>query len=350
VIHLEANRRIVRIVLTGVIFFLFGLMFVPFLTPLLMAALFAFALDGIVSRWGLKGSKRKAPTAVILTGFFFLVSFPVTLVAFRIFALAKELSETRMESTSFYQSLEKIVFSVSVKIESIFHSLNATPPEGGLMQYLPKAGSWVLSYVGNLASSAPELVIQLFVFSAALYFFLTESRFIRATVSSFKILSEQEVNSILRVVKRSSYTALVVTAGIGAIQAMIVAFGGLIFGYKEFFLIFVITFFTSFIPVIGAAPIAFLLSAISFIQGDIFSGVGLLIVALVAGSVDNIIKPLIVASSSEESLNPVISLLAIIGAVIVYGLPGILLGPILTELTLKIVPILFSEEEESGQV
>jgi predicted PurR-regulated permease PerM len=79
------------------------------------------------------------------------------------------------------------------------------------------------------------------------------------------------------------------------------------------------------------------------------SGIGLLVVAVVAGSVDNIIKPLIVSSGSEESLNPVISLLAIIGAVIVYGIPGLLLGPILTELTLKIVPILFSEEEKESE-
>lgn len=344
----ELNRRIVRIVLTAVIFTLFGLMFVPFFTPILMAALFAFAFDGLVSRWGFKKSRRKAPTAIILLGFFSLISFPVTIVAFRIFALAKELSETRLENTSFYTSLEQIVATISTYVENIFRSLNATPPEGGLMQFLPKAGTFVLGYVGNLASSAPELLIQLFVFSAALYFFLTESRFIRSTVSSFKLLSDREIDAILRVVKRSSYTTLVVTAGVGAIQATIVALGGVLFGFHEFFLLFVITFFTSFIPVIGAAPIAILLAAISFIQGNVFSGVGLLVVALIAGSMDNIIKPLIVASSSEESLNPVISLLAIIGAVIVYGLPGLLLGPILTELTLKIVPILFADEESSS--
>lgn len=344
----ELNRRIVRIVLTAVIFTLFGLMFVPFFTPILMAALFAFAFDGLVSRWGFKKSRRKAPTAIILLGFFLMISFPVTIVAFRIFALARELSETRLENTSFYTSLEQIVATISGYVENLFHSLNATPPEGGLMQFLPKAGTFVLGYVGNLASSAPELLIQLFVFSAALYFFLTESRFIRSTVSSFKLLSDREIDAILRVVKRSSYTTLVVTAGVGAIQATIVALGGVLFGFHEFFLLFVITFFTSFIPVIGAAPIAILLAAISFIQGNVFSGVGLLVVALVAGSMDNIIKPLIVASSSEESLNPVISLLAIIGAVIVYGLPGLLLGPILTELTLKIVPILFAEEEGSS--
>ncbi len=344
----ELNHRIVRIVLTAIIFTLFGLMFVPFFAPLLMAALFAFALDGLVSKWGFKKSRRRAPTAIILLGFFLLISFPVTVVAFRIFGLARQLSETRMETTSFYLSLEQIVFTISQYVEKIFQSVNATPPEGGLMQFLPKAGAFILGYVGNLASSAPELLIQLFVFSAALYFFLTESRFIRSTVSSFKFLSDREVDAILRVIKRSSYTTLVVTAGVGAIQATIVAVGGVIFGFHEFFLLFVITFFTSFIPVIGAAPVAILLAAISFIQGNVFAGVGLLVVALIAGSVDNIIKPLIVASSSEESLNPVISLLAIIGAVMVYGLPGLLLGPILTELTLKIVPILFSEEESSS--
>jgi predicted PurR-regulated permease PerM len=148
------------------------------------------------------------------------------------------------------------------------------------------------------------------------------------------------------VVQKSSYSTLVASAAIGALQASIVAFGGLIFGFKEFFLLFVVTFFTSFIPVIGAAPIAIILAVISLVQGEYLATVGLTVVALVAGSVDNIVKPLVFASASEESLNPIVSLLAIIGAVIVYGLPGLLLGPILTELTLKIIPILFEEQKE----
>lgn len=345
----ELRHRVVRVILTAVIFALFGAMFMPFFTPLLMAALFGFALDGVVSRYAPKRSTRRMPTALILLGFFTLVSLPVVVVSVRVVSIARELAATQLEETAVYKSVEHLVASVSVFADRLFEAVGATPPEGGLMNVLPKAGAWVLAYIAGFAATAPELILHLFVFSAALYVFLTESRYIRTVVSSFKILKESELAQILRVVQRSSYMTLVVSACLGAIQATIVALGGLIFGFKDFFFIFIVTFFCSFVPVIGAAPMAVLLSLIAFVQGNTFEGVGLVVVAVIAGSVDNVIKPLVVSSNSEESLNPIISLLAIIGAVIVYGLPGLLLGPILMELTLKIVPILFSEDEAEAE-
>lgn len=341
----ELKHRVVRIILTAIIFGLFAVMFVPFFTPLLMAALFGFALENLVTRYAPKRSRRSLPTLLILVSFFLLISLPIGIISYRVLGLARWVAETQFRESPVYHSLESLAASVSAFAERMMLLVGATPPEGGVMEFVPKAASWVLAYTGALAASAPEFLVSMFVFSAALYVFLTEARYIRATVSSFKILKETELDQIIRVVQRSSYTTLVVSAGIGAIQALIVALGGVFFGYKEFFLLFVITFFTSFIPVIGAAPVAILLALLSLVQGNYFSAIGLGVVALVAGSVDNILKPLAVASTSEESLNPVISLLAIIGAVIVYGLPGLLLGPILTELTLKIVPILFSEED-----
>jgi predicted PurR-regulated permease PerM len=149
------------------------------------------------------------------------------------------------------------------------------------------------------------------------------------------------------VVQQTSYITLVAHAIIGSVQSMIVAIGGLIFGYSEFLLLFVITFFTSLIPVIGASPVAIVLAVISLAQGEIKSAIGLAVVAIIAGSIDNILKPYIVSQSGDEELNPVIALIAIIGAVIVYGLPGLLLGPILTTLAFKIVPILFENDENS---
>ncbi len=55
--------------------------------------------------------------------------------------------------------------------------------------------------------------------------------------------------------------------------------------------------------------------------------------------------PFVVNSGGADDLHPVLSLLALIGAIIVYGAAGILLGPILTQLALKIVPILFPRAE-----
>lgn len=344
---IDSMHRMIRVALTGLIFALFGVMFMPFLTPILMAALFGFALDSLVSKYGLKNTGRRLPTAIILIGFFLIVLSPVSVITYKVIRTVRSISDGGLSNSATYQSVEQIVISLNELWEKVGRNMHLDPKNfESPLALFAKAGTLAVSATTNLASHAPELILDLFIFSAALYFFLTESKMIRKTVSSFRILTENELDQIIRIVQRSSYVTLVASALVGTIQALIVALGGLVFGYPEFLLIFVVTFFTSLIPVIGAGPIAFLLAILSLVQGEYGSAIGLAVVGLVAGSVDNIIKPLVVSSASfEEGLNPVVSLLAIIGAVIVYGLPGLLLGPVLTELTLKIVPILFAEDE-----
>ena len=341
----ELQHRIVRIVIVAAIFLLFGVMFLPFFTPLLMAALFAFALDGVVSRYGFKPSSRRIPALAILAGILTFVTLPLALIGYRLALLAGEVPRLREGNNPLFQSFEAFSTRVMEFVNRVFLMVNGSVPDLSQLDVVSKAGTWLLGQTGGVASRFPELVLDLFVFSAMLYVLLTEARFIRASLSRFKLLKERELDEIIRVIQRSSYRTLVVSAVVGAVQASIIAVGGLVFGFPEFLLLFVITFFLSFIPVIGAAPIGLLLAVLALVQGNTGSAIGLAIVALVAGSVDNVLKPMLLASSSEESLNPVVSLLAIIGAILIYGFPGILLGPILTELALRIVPILFREEQ-----
>ena len=335
----------VRIVLTSVILGLFLWMFTPFLTPIIMAALFGFGLDPYVSRFGLKKKRRTFPTLMILSAFFTVILIPLTVVVYKIVSLTRDLTAAGLEGPTSLQMFQKVLAKVNEVIQQAASSIGMDPstlpsPVGLIAQ----VGAFLAGKIGDLASVGPEFVIDVLIFSLALYFFLTESKLIRRGVSRFRVISERELDQIIRIVQRTSYLTLVVSAIVGAVQATIVAIGALIFGYPEFMLIFVITFFISFVPVIGAGPVAFVLAILSLIQGEFGSAVGLGVVAAIAGSVDNILKPWIVSSTSEEDLNPVISTLAIIGAVLVYGIPGLLLGPILTELAFKIVPILFADE------
>ena len=339
-------QRIIRITITVVVFGLFAAIFVPFFKPLLMAALFAFALERLVSRFSLKkSSARYVPTLAILSVFFLVIASPLILIGFRLTTTIRGFTKAGLANSPLYRSVETLVHRAEVYVAYILQAFKI--PEDSFSaptDFLGQAGTVILASLANLAASAPELLLDLFVFSVALYFFLTEATWIRKTFSDMKILREKELAEIVRVIQRSAYATLVVSASLGAIQALIVATGGVVFGYSEFLLLFALTFFTSFIPVLGAAPVAVALALLSLAQGEISSMIGLLVVAAIAGSVDNVVKPFLVTAGNEESLNPVVSLLGIVGAVIVYGLPGLFLGPILMELALKIIPILFPEE------
>lgn len=342
-------QKFVRIAVAVLVFVLFASIFIPFFKAILMAALFAFALDRLVSRFAVKRSARFLPSFIVLTAFFLLIVSPIAFVAFRLTSSVRVLSQNGFVNSAAYKAFGDLAVRAESLSRFVMRALKISPEEmTGPGDLAAKAGTWVFTGLGTLLASAPDMVMDLFIFSIALYFFLTEAKAIRRTFANLKLLTERELDQIIAVIQRSSYSTLVVSAAVGAIQALIVATGGVFFGYTEFLLLFVITFFASFIPVIGAAPVALVLMLFSLIQGEIAAVIGLLVVAGVAGSIDNLVKPMLVSSSSEESLNPIVSLLAIIGAVIVYGIPGLLLGPVLTELTICIIPILFNEEEQVG--
>ncbi len=345
------KNKYIRILIAGFIFSCFGVMFLPFFTPILMAALFAFALDPLVSRYGRKRSTRRVPILLILLSIFMLILVPITIVGYRLTSTATNLAASGLNNTEIYKSLESFVLTTSEKVNNLLAEMHINPismPDQS--EFIGKVGAWFVAFMAAMAGRAPELVLTLFIFSASLYFFLAESKKIRRAITGFQVVSDPELDQIIHLVQRSSYITLVATALIGSVQASIVAFGGMIFGYSEFMLLFVITFCTSLIPVVGASPIAILLALFSLVQGDIKGVIGMAVVAVIAGSVDNIIKPWVVSSSGDEELNPVIALIAIIGAVMVYGLPGLLLGPILTQLAFKIVPILFGKPSAEAVV
>ncbi len=313
-----------RYILIALIFLFFSLMFVPFVTPLIFAILFSFALDPIVSKYGIKKSKRKVPTLFILLFSLLIIFLPIGFVSHRLVIKLTEVARQGFQHTHIYNQATVILNKISYF--------------GIPLSDLPnKIGTWALGFSTNFVSKMPEFFMGLFVFSLALYFLLTESKKIKKDALQLDLMDENELNRLINIVQKSSYNTIVIAAIVGGVQALIVATGGWFFSYKEFLILFFVTFFCSFIPFVGAGTVAALLAFFSFMQEDYTGTIGMAVICLVAGSIDNILKPILLSNSaSDQETNPIISLLAIIGGVIVYGAPGLLIGPILTQLVLNI--------------
>lgn len=341
-----ANQdRFIRIFITTLIMLLFGVMFWPFLTPLLLAALFAFAFEKIVTKYTIKYKSRVLVTAGLLVLLCLFVVVPIVGVVIKTISSVKEAAASGLGNSPLYQTFEQFLTSISGKINSIARSFDMDTSQLPQLGDLFSRGSQsVAGFATDFIAAIPDKTLSLIVFIGTLYYFLVEAANIKKSFVNLHILKKNELNQIIEIVKKSSYITIVASALIGALQAVIVATFAYFCGYKEFMILFVLTFLFSLIPVIGAAPVAILLSLLSFLQGQSGAGIALLVGATIAGTVDNVVKPMIVSSSGED-LHPVLSLLALIGAIIVYGAPGILLGPILTQLALKVVPILFPHSE-----
>ncbi len=339
-VKVEQLQMSFRVLLLLVFVFSFILIFVPFFMPILIAIFVAFGLEPIIRKIKLKTKRRTYLAAGILSFLFLAVFIPIIIVLIRVVNEIKKLSVDSIQSSHLFQSIFNLLAKLQVYGQQFIDTIGLDPDTIPSKESIfSKAGPFIVEKTTAAFSSLPNLGLAIFIFLCMLFIFITQAGKIKNTFIKSKLLPEDEINQIISIVKSSCNMILVSTLLIGGLQATIVAIGSSIFGHNEFFLIFVTTFVLSFIPVIGAAPVAVFLSIISFLNGDNGDGAGLLVVAAIAGSIDNIIKPY-VFSSEDEGLHPIISLLGIIGAIVVFGLPGLLLGPFIMQISVRLTPLM----------
>jgi predicted PurR-regulated permease PerM len=345
----ELRHKLIRSIFISLVFLLFVYMFWPFFTAILLATLFAFALhDSVTSLTHGKLSRSNASLVLIL-GILVFIATPLVFVVLKTISTIKDYSAMGLQNTSLYQSTEKLLHTLTVyttEVASRFDlDLSKLPkPVELLSRYSDEIGGFITRSVAEL----PSVALSFIVFFLALYYFLNESKKVKSLFFKFDLLSESEINKIIRIIKRSSYLTLVASVLIGLLQAFIITLFAYFCGFTDFIVVFIITFISSLIPVVGSGPVTLFLMLIAFIQGDTGAGIAMIVAFAIASSVDNLIKPLILNTASED-LHPIVSLLALVGAILVYGPPGLLLGPILTQLAFNILPILNSVEN-SGEI
>lgn len=342
------KQDIFKLVVTMVLMGAFIAMFLPFYAETLLAAVFALAIEPALGRiLQSKQMRWKASVAGILCLMFLFVAGPISMVAYKFYIYVSGVSQTGFQNTELFK---KLVFFRGQLLRLANQMLQTLRLEdqidlAGLSEEaLNKIGNFAVSASTNAVYHVPSILLSVFVFCVALYFFLAEARLIKTGFLNMKFLTPKESEKLVEVMQRASYSTVVTSISLGLMAATIVALGGWALNAGDFSVVFVITFFCSFIPVIGAGPVAFVLALYKFVVGSYGEAFGLVAVAAFVGVVDNLVRPYLISSNDEE-MHPAVSLLALMGALIVFGMPGVFLGPVIASIAIRVTEIFYPNPE-----
>ena len=114
----------------------------------------------------------------------------------------------------------------------------------------------------------------------------------------------------------------------GVIQGIATGFGLIIFGVPNALILTFLAIFASILPMVGPwfiwVPVAIYL----FVTGNAGAAIGFgLYSAIFVSSIDNILRPYIV--SRKTGTSSVIVLIGMIGGLFLFGILGIILGPLI---------------------
>jgi len=134
-------------------------------------------------------------------------------------------------------------------------------------------------------------------------------------------------SELTRAFQDTTVSVIWATLAAAAAQAAVLVIGFIVLGVPGAFLAGAATFLFAWIPMLGTTPIWVAGAIYLYVQSAWLKLVLMLGVGLLAGIIDNFVRPLVLKGRS--SIHPLVSLVAIFGGLELFGIMGVFFGPIL---------------------
>lgn len=320
----------------------FGWILLPFWLPLVLAGIFALGIEPVLKRIGEHFKiKLKVTAWTYIATLFLFIFVPITVFVTRSVQGIQKLSEGGLSSTELFANFTDLKSRLGERIVGIEESFGIE-----IQSHLNSWGEALFNWLSKLAlqlsshivQSFPQFVMSFAIFLVTLFLFLKNKSEIKKFLIECGALSFPQSLEILRITQGACAVTLIASLTTGFIQALLVGLVALFFQAGDFWIVFLATFFTSFIPAVGAGPVCFLLSLPFLIRGEYATGGILVAFAFLTGTIDNVIRPYLV--STGDSLHPFLLFLATIGGILTLGLSGLFIGPVVAIMAVRITPLL----------
>ncbi|WP_207429237.1 AI-2E family transporter [Pedobacter sp. SYSU D00535] len=193
---------------------------------------------------------------------------------------------------------------------------------------IERATTYISDLFPSIIGGAFSLVLGIAIMYFLLYFMFIHHEKFEAEAIKYSPFREQNALRFGEELKNTTYSNVLGQGLIAVVQGALVSIGFFMFGIRDAIFWGVISTFLSFMPVLGA-PIVFVPAAlIELANGDTTAGYGILIWGFVLViNIDNVIRFLI--AKRVGNIHPIITVVGVIIGIPVFGIMGLVFGPLL---------------------
>ncbi|HEY9058581.1 MAG TPA: AI-2E family transporter, partial [Aurantimonas sp.] len=208
-----------------------------------------------------------------------------------------------------------------------------------LASWLSNAGA---AFARNSAAQVIELVLTFYL----LFYFLRDQATARRFLTERLPLTNADTGRLFKRVVDTIHATVYGTIAVAAIQGIL---GGLIFSFLGLptpLLWGLVMGLLSIVPVLGAFIVWIPAAIFLAINGDLGKAAILAVWgAAVVGSIDNILRPIFVGDRLR--LHTVPAFISMIGGLVLFGMAGLILGPLAVTITILLIEI-WAERDRTG--
>ncbi|MCK5283076.1 MAG: AI-2E family transporter [Nanoarchaeota archaeon] len=236
--------------------------------------------------------------------------------------------------------------NIICRISLILEKYLGDPVVNSQVQALTKnATVFLANAAANFVFSIPRYLISFFIMVFILFYLLKSGSNVMERIKGLLPLKKVHRKNIFEQLKDVTYAVIYGHILVAAIQALIGGIAFWIFGIKSPILWAVIMFFFALMPFLGTPVIWIPAVIFKFMASHPLQATGLLIIGLFISTIDNFIKPKIV--SEKAKVHPVIVLLGVIGGLSLFGIIGIIIGPVILSIFMAFLDIYEEREIEA---
>jgi predicted PurR-regulated permease PerM len=335
--------RVFLLIVLGIVLYFVGRILKPFFPALAWAAILATVFYPVyewIQRFLHRRELASAACCVLLT---VAIILPVISL---LFLMASE-------SVKAYKSLEGVVGSgVPAKIAAIHNSsayqhledylqgLGLPEPDLGAtaMRAVQAASRFLVEHSAAVVSGFMNFIVQLFVMLFGLYYlFLRGPQLLRdlRNLIPFRPEYEEQIMQKFTGVVHATFTG---SLAVALVQGALGGLGFMVFGISSPLLWGATMALMSLLPVVGTAVIWGPVVIFYLVAGSAVKGLLMLVVfGIAVGSVDNILKPLLIQRGME--IHTFWVFVSVIGGLAVFGFLGLVLGPFLFTILIFLLEI-----------
>jgi predicted PurR-regulated permease PerM len=184
-----------------------------------------------------------------------------------------------------------------------------------------------LFILGSIQSLSRQSIGLLIMYFLLYYLFTGEDSDFMRQISVAVPFNEKNTATLLDEFRIMVRTTLIASGAVALVQGGILTIVFLIFEIQGAFLWGAIAAILSFLPVVGAPLVWVPAAIVQLLQGDYIAGIAIFATGLFISVIDNFLRPVIQKKVGE--IHPFLSLLGIVIGVSLFGLLGIVIGPLL---------------------
>jgi len=206
-----------------------------------------------------------------------------------------------------------------------------------LENILNTVGSSTLNFIRNSSLSAFSFFAKSFVMLYTLFFFLRDSD---KFLTNFKRLLPFGDANERELYRRFTSTARATLKGsvlLAVIQGLIAGVGFLLVGFPSVAFFTILTIFFAIIPALGASVVIVSSAIYLFFTAPLWQALVLIGFAVFINLSENILRPKLVGD--DVQMHPVLFVLATLGGISLFGLSGIVFGPVILAFLLSLLKI-----------